>query len=298
MTGANSETHDAIRDAVRRRYGLRAAAQYSQAVDTASCCGTDSSCCGERPTAGVNNFSADLYALDEMEEVPLRAALARLGCANPTAVAALRQGETVLDLGSGGGLDALLAARRVGPRGHVYGIDMTDEMVTLAWQNAMDAGVGNVSFLKGDIADIPMPDACVDVVISNCVINLAADKRRVIAETWRVLKPGGRLAVADVIIRGGLPDGSPFADALRKDLYAWGSCISGALSDADYLDLLDERGFTDRRIDVIREHHADDLFPQGLPEYAQLEPPETVDALLRRFASAVVHADKPRAAAI
>ena len=139
-----------------------------------------------------------------------------------------------MDLGSGGGLDALLAARRVGPAGHVYGIDMTDEMLTLAWQNAADASVGNVSFLKGDIENLPMPDRCADVVASNCVINLAADKRKVVAEVWRVLQPGGRLAIADVVVRGGLPAASSFTDALRQDLYAWGSCVAGALSDTEY----------------------------------------------------------------
>ncbi|MEU7751360.1 arsenite methyltransferase [Micromonospora sp. NPDC049101] len=293
MINTTPDAADTIRETIKLRYGSRAAAQASQATSAGSCCSTDSSCCGERPTTGVNDFSADIYELNDMEEVPLRAALARLGCANPTAVAALRPGDVVLDLGSGGGLDALLAARRVGPAGHVYGIDMTDEMLGLAWQNAAEAGVGNVSFLKGDIEQIPMPDACVDVVISNCVINLAVDKRQVVAETWRVLRPGGRLAVADVVIRGGLPAGSAFADALRTDLYAWGSCVAGALSDIDYLRLLSEQGFADPRMDILREHDATDLFPAGLPDYAQLEPVDVVEAILARFASAVVRAERP-----
>ncbi len=293
MTAITPDTPDAIKDAIRSRYGTRAAVQAGQPVTGASCCGTDSSCCGARPADGVNGFSADLYELENMAELPLRAALARLGCANPTAVAALHPGEVVVDLGSGGGLDALLAARRVGPAGHVYGIDMTDEMLSLAWQNAADAGLGNVSFLKGDIENLPMPDGCADVVISNCVVNLAADKRKVIAEMWRVLRPGGRLAVADVVIRGGLPAGSAFAEALRRDLYAWGSCVAGALSDAEYLELLGAQGFTGSRLDVLREHSAADLFPDGLPDYAGLEDEASVQAILRRFASAVVHAGRP-----
>lgn len=293
MTAITPDTPDAIKDAVRSRYGTRAAVQAARLADAASCCGTDSSCCGARPADGVNGFSADLYELENMDGLPLRAALARLGCANPTAVAALHPGEVIVDLGSGGGLDALLAARRVGPAGHVYGVDMTDEMLSLAWQNAADAGLGNVSFLKGDIEKLPLPDGCADVVISNCVINLAADKRQVIAEMWRVLRPGGRLAVADVVVRGGLPGGSAFAEALHRDLYAWGSCVAGALSDADYLDLLDKQGFTGTRLDVIREHSATDLFPAGLPDYAGLEDEATVQAILRRFASAVVHASRP-----
>ncbi len=282
-----------LRTAIQLRYGGRAAAQVAlEAPAAAACCGTDNSCCGPQPT-GVNAFSEDLYDLDTLDGVPLTAALARLGCANPTAVAQLQPGQTVLDLGSGGGLDALLAARRVGPSGQVYGVDMTDEMLALAWRNAAEAGVGNVSFLKGDIENVPMPDATVDVVISNCVINLAADKRNVIAEAWRVLKPGGKFAVADVVIRGGLPEDSPFAEALRQDMEAWGSCVAGALSDVEYMALLTQQGFTGARIDVLRGHNARDLFPGGLPEYAALEPAHTVDAILQRFSSAVVHADKP-----
>jgi arsenite methyltransferase len=293
MTTGTPDLPDVIKDNIRLRYGTRAAAQAGQPAEAASCCGPDASCCSAEPAEGVDAFSADLYDLGQMDELPLRAALASLGCANPLAVAALVPGDVVLDLGSGGGLDALLAARRVGPAGHVYGIDMTDQMLSLAWQNAADAGVGNVTFLKGDIENLPMPDACADVVISNCVINLAADKRNVITEIWRVLRCGGRLAVADVVVRGGLPDDSPFAAALRKDLYAWGSCVAGALSDGDYLDLLTSQGFTDAHLDILREHDAADLFPGGLPEYARLDAAETVDAVLRRFASAVVRARKP-----
>jgi SAM-dependent methyltransferase len=288
-----ANTPDAIKDAIRLRYGARAAAQAAQGATTASCCATDSSCCSQQPADGVNSFSADPYRLEQMEEQPLLAVLGRLGCANPTAVAALRPGEVVLDLGSGSGLDALLAARRVGPAGQVYGIDMTDEMLTLAWRNAAEAGVGNVSFLRGDIENLPIPDNGADVIISNCVINLAADKRKVMAEMWRVLRPGGRLAIADVVVRGGLPTTSAFSDALRQDLYAWGSCIAGALSDTEYLDLLHNQGFISARVDILREHSAADLFPNGLPDYAQLEGPATVEAILRRFASGVVHARKP-----
>jgi arsenite methyltransferase len=291
MTSPSTTSSDAVLAAVRARYGARAATQAELPL-AESCCGADSGCCSPQAT-GVNSFSADLYDLDQMDELPLKAALARLGCANPTAVATLNPGDVVLDLGSGGGIDALLAARRVGPTGHVYGIDVTDEMLALAWQNAAEAGLGNVSFLKGDIESLPVPDTSVDVIISNCVINLAADKRRVLAEAHRVLVPSGRLAVADVVIRGGLPEGSPFADALRQDLTAWSSCVAGALGDGEYTRLLHEAGFADVAVEVVRDHTAADLFPQGLPAYAGLEPPDVVDAILARFASAVIRARKP-----
>jgi ubiquinone/menaquinone biosynthesis C-methylase UbiE len=279
-----------LKDSIKERYGARGEALAS--APTSSCCESDSSCCGEKVT-GVNAFSEALYLLDELEDVPLRAALARLGCGNPTALVDLRAGETVLDLGSGGGIDVLLSAKRVGPRGHVYGVDMTDEMLALAWKNALEAGVTNVTFLKGDIEDLPLPDDSVDTIISNCVVNLAADKDRVVAEMYRVVRPGGRIAVSDVVIDGGIPEGDQFYDELRADLEAWGSCIGGAMSDAEYRVRLERAGFGDVEIRVTRHHTTDELFPSGLPEWANAYPRNVVDDVMGRFTSAFVSATRP-----
>lgn len=276
-----------VKTQIQQRYGARATAVRTGKAS--NCC--DTGCCGDIPD-GVNSFSDGIYAIDELDGVPLTAALATLGCGNPTALTQLQPGEIVLDLGSGGGLDVILSARRVGPTGHAYGLDSTDEMLTLAWQNAMEAGVGNVTFIKGDIEDTPVPDASIDVVISNCVINLALDKDRVISEAFRVLKPGGRLAVTDVVVAGGLPS-TPLADTLRHDLAAWGSCIAGALSDADYYDKLHGAGFEDIDLNMIKLYETDDLFPGGLPEWAASASRAELDNLMRRFTSSFVRARKP-----
>src|SRR6185295_2708814 len=220
---------ETIRDRVKEKYGQ--AALRVTASESASCCGTASS------RGSCDPVTSNLYAAGETAELPEAAVAASLGCGNPTALAELRPGETVLDLGSGGGIDVLLSARRVSPGGKAYGLDMTDEMLALARENQRKAGVSNVEFLKGEIEAIPLPDASVDVIISNCVINLSADKDRVLAEAFRVLKPGGRFAVSDVVVRGAVPE------EIRRDAEAWIGCIAGALDEEDYRSKLKRAGF-------------------------------------------------------
>jgi SAM-dependent methyltransferase len=237
---------EVLRETVRAKY----AAQARRVTETSgSCC--EPSCCGG--TATVDPITGDLYATDEVAGVPEDALKASLGCGNPTALAELKPGETVLDLGSGGGIDVLLSARRVGPTGFAYGLDMTDEMLALAEQNRAAAGAENVQFLKGHIEAIPLPDASVDVVISNCVINLAADKSQVLREAYRVLKPGGRFAVSDVVAQGEVP-----AD-LRADMEAWVGCVAGALEEGEYRQLLAAAGFGDVTLEVTRVYDPKEL---------------------------------------
>lgn len=276
-----------LKASIQSRYGGRARLISGETPST-GCCSSDTSCCGDT-AGGVNAFSQGIYGVEDMHGVELQAELVSLGCGNPLALCELREGETVLDLGSGGGLDVLVSARRVGPTGWAYGVDMTDEMLTLAWKNAVDADIGNVTFLKGDIEHIPAPDASVDVVISNCVINLALDKAAVLAEIGRVLRPGGRLAIADVVIEGGIDD-LPFADDLRRDQHAWGSCVAGALSDREFRDVLRDVGFTDVDIQVTRRHTAEELFARGVPDWAQTVPRAQFDAGMARFTSSFVRA--------
>jgi arsenite methyltransferase len=232
-----------IQELVRERY----AAAAINVVGTGGC---GPGCCG---SSSFDPVTSDLYDSAEAAEVPGTAIQASLGCGNPTALAKLSPGEVVLDLGSGGGIDVLLSARRVGPTGFAYGLDMTDEMLTLAEQNKAAAGATNVEFLKGNIEDIPLPDNTVDVVISNCVINLASDKGQVLREAHRVLKPGGRFAVSDVVSQGELP-----AD-LRQDMEAWVGCIAGALEEQEYRRLLADAGFTDIEIQVTRVYDPREL---------------------------------------
>src|SRR5579885_3154081 len=223
-----------IKDQVREKYGQAALRAKSGG----------SSCCGSAPASarGADPVTSNLYDPAETSAVPEEAVLASLGCGNPTALARLNPGETVLDLGSGGGIDVLLSARRVGPSGKAYGLDMTDEMLALARENQRKAGVENVKFLKGEIENIPLPDNSVDVVISNCVINLSADKDRVLREAFRVLKPGGRFAVSDVITRGNiLPE-------IRKSVLLWVGCVAGALEESAYRIKLAAAGFEDIEI--------------------------------------------------
>src|SRR5438445_3962286 len=209
---------DTIRDAVRTRYAAAATA-VARATTSSDCCSAGAACCGSAPDA--SQISTALYSIDEVGELPTAAVLASLGCGNPTALAELKPGEIVLDLGSGGGIDVLLSARRVGPTGFAYGLDMTDEMLALARRNAAEHGARNVEFLKGEIEVIPLPDSSVDVVISNCVINLSANKGQVLREAFRVLRPGGRFAVSDVVVQGELP-----AD-VRDNMELWAGCIAG-----------------------------------------------------------------------
>ncbi len=249
-------------------------------------------CCGDEPVGVGSKVSENLYSVDELDGLPLKAALASLGCGNPTALVALQPGETVLDLGSGGGIDVLLAARRVGEHGLAYGLDMTDEMLELAQRNAAEAGVTNARWLKGDIASIPLPEATVDTIISNCVINLAADKQPVFAETFRVLKPGGRFAVSDIVIHGGLPPQVADSAAFRRDLSSWSGCIAGALTDEEYRTGLAAAGFVDIELEITRRYTMEDAGHQ-LPAWTQQLPPAEVAAIISRFASTFVRARKP-----
>jgi SAM-dependent methyltransferase len=252
----------ALRDTIQEKYGRAANAARTGA---ASCCGP--ACCGDPITS-------DLYSGAETAALPAEAVNASLGCGNPTALIDLHPGDTVLDLGSGGGIDVLLSARRVGPQGTVYGLDMTDAMLALAREN-QKAGATNVEFLKGEIEAIPLPDASVDVVISNCVINLSADKDRVLREAFRVLKPGGRFAVSDVVVRSAVPD------AVRRNVELWIGCVAGALQEAEYREKLAAAGFEDIAIEPWRIYNTADI---GVDENAVAK-----DA----FASAFIRAHKP-----
>ena len=248
--------------------------------------GAGNSCCGAQVCGpDIDPITRDLYADSQTSIVPEQAVKASLGCGNPTALAQLNPGETVLDLGSGGGIDVLLSARRVGPTGKAYGLDMTDEMLALARENQRKAGIENVEFLKGEIESIPLPDHSVDVIISNCVINLSADKDRVLQEAFRVLKPGGRFAVSDVVVRGEVPD------EIRKSMLLWVGCIAGALSDSDYVAKLAQAGFEQIEVEPTRVYSLGDaravLSSQGID----------VDSIASqvegKFMSAFVRATKP-----
>jgi ubiquinone/menaquinone biosynthesis C-methylase UbiE len=267
----------AIKDIVKEKYSELA--RHAASGTTTSCCGP--SACGVE----VDPITRDLYAASETSGLPEEAVRASLGCGNPTALAELKRGETVLDLGSGGGIDVLLSARRVGPTGKAYGLDMTDEMLALARENQKKAGIANAEFLKGEIEKIPLPDNSVDVVISNCVINLSADKDRVLREAFRVLKPGGRFAVSDVVVRGEVPQ------AIRKSLLLWVGCVAGALQDEDYRSKLARAGFEAIEIEPTRVYNLEDarsfLRAEGID----------VDAIAPhiegKFISAFVRATKP-----
>jgi len=242
---------DEIREVVKQKYGEAARAVLDGGQG--SCCGgggSSTSCCG---SGDKDVITSNLYDQVEASQIPETALLASLGCGNPTALAELKPGETVLDLGSGGGIDVLLSAKRVGPSGFAYGLDMTDEMLELAERNRQEAGAPNVKFLKGHIEEIPLPDHSVDVIISNCVINLSADKGRVLREAFRVLKPGGRIAVSDVVVEGELPDG------VRKDMEAYVGCVAGALEVGAYTETLRAAGFVDVSIVPTRRYGFDDL---------------------------------------
>ncbi|MBK6981878.1 MAG: arsenite methyltransferase [Betaproteobacteria bacterium] len=276
-----------IKEIVREKYG-QAALRAKEGAS--SCCGTKaspSSCCGAAVAApgATDPITSNLYDTTQVGDVPEAALLASLGCGNPTALAELKPGETVLDLGSGGGIDVLLSARRVGPTGKAYGLDMTDEMLALAEENKRKSGLANVEFLKGEIEAIPLPDDTVDVIISNCVINLSGDKDRVLREAFRVLKPGGRFAVSDVVVRGEMPS------AIRRNLELWAGCIAGALSESDYASKLAAAGFTDIGLEITRVYGGEDarafLAGEGFDAGALAR---EVDG---KFVSAFVRARKP-----
>ena len=269
---------NAIKEAVQEKYSQ--AALQARSGAPASCgCGT-SGCCGTDP------ITSNLYDESQAAAIPAEAMLASLGCGNPTALAELRAGEVVLDLGSGGGIDVLLSAKRVGPTGKAYGVDMTDEMLALARENQVRSGLTNVEFLRGEIEHIPLPDNSVDVIISNCVINLSADKDRAIAEAFRVLKPGGRFAVSDVVVKD---DDVP--DEVRRSMELWVGCVAGALSHDSYRDKLQRAGFERIDIEPTRIYRAEDA-RQFLDE-ARLADDEMLAQIDGRFMSAFIRAEKP-----
>lgn len=270
-----------VREIVKEKYG--AAALRVQAGGGNSCCG------GAAFQGSCDPITSNLYDAMQEGELPETAMLASLGCGNPTALAELKAGETVLDLGSGGGIDVLLSARRVGPTGKAYGLDMTDEMLALAEKNKQESGLTNVEFLRGEIENIPLPDNSVDVIISNCVINLSGDKDRVLREAFRVLKPGGRFAVSDVVVRGEVPA------EIRKSMELWVGCVAGALGDYEYVAKLAKAGFEGIGIEATRVYGVDDartfLTGQGLDAEALSK---EIDG---KFISGFVRATKPAVAA-
>src|SRR5437899_5474825 len=267
---------ETIKDLVKQKYGQ--AALRVTAIGSTSCCGASSS-------SSCDPVTSNLYAQEQTAELPEKAVAASLGCGNPTALAELTAGETVLDLGSGGGIDVLLSAKRVGPSGKAYGLDMTDEMLALARENPRKAGVTNVEFLKGEIEAIPLPDNSVNVIISNCVINLTADKDRVFAEAFRVLKPGGRFAVSDVVVRGQLPS------EVRRSIEAWVGCVAGAMEEEEFKTLLAQQGFEEIGIEPTRIYRFDDAkaFLQGAGLDAELLAREVDGCVMGAF----VRARKP-----
>jgi arsenite methyltransferase len=271
---------ETIIDAVKSRYG--AAARRVRTGGGTAWCGN-----GAAVDAGCDPITADLYTPEDVASLPEDALRASLGCGNPTALIDLHPGETVLDLGSGGGLDVLLSARRVGPTGKAYGLDMTDEMHALAEENRRRSGLTNVEFLQGEIERIPLPDAAVDVVISNCVINLSTDKDQVLREAFRVLRPGGRLAVSDIVIRGTLPD------PIRRHLELWAGCVAGALEDHEYVAKLARAGFEEIEIETTREYDGADA--RAVLAAEGIDAGDWVEALAGRFVSAFVRAVKPAA---
>lgn len=266
-----------IKEVVKEKYGQAALRVTSGG----------SSCCGATPGSGCSDpITSNLYDPSQAQQIPEEALLASLGCGNPTALANLNPGEVVLDLGSGGGIDVLLSAKRVAPAGKAYGLDMTDEMLALANQNKRRAGVQNVEFLKGEIENIPLPDESVDVIISNCVINLSADKDRVLREAFRVLKPGGRFAVSDVVTRGEMPA------EIRKSVLLWVGCVAGALEENEYRSKLASAGFENIEIEPTRVYRVEDAreFLSGQNIDVDAIAPQ-VDG---KFMSAFVRAVKPR----
>ena len=274
-------SEQSLKEVIQQKYG-EAATRAAEGKEKGGCCGTSCGC--------GDPITSDLYGEAETGSLPAEAVAASLGCGNPTALIELHEGETVLDLGSGGGIDVLLSAKRVGPTGKVYGLDMTDEMLALARENQRRAGATNVEFLKGEIEQIPLPDASVDVIISNCVINLSADKGRVLREAFRVLKPGGRFAVSDVVVRGDVPE------VVRKSMELWVGCVAGALHEDEYRTLLGEAGFGEVDVEPWRVYKADDA-KQFLSE-AGLDAAALAREVDGTIASAFIRATRPVEAAV
>jgi len=266
-----TDASEAIKATVKEKYGKRALTVFE-----------GSSCCGG---GDCDSITQDLYAPVELGGIPEAAIRASLGCGNPTALAELKPGEVVLDLGSGGGIDVLLSASRVGATGKAYGLDMTDEMLALARENQRRAGVTNVEFLKGEIESIPLPDASVDVIISNCVINLAADKDQVLREALRVLRPGGRLAISDIVVRGDVPV------EVRRSMELWAGCIAGALEEGEYASKLSAAGFTDVSLEPTRVYRVEDA--REFLAAAGLDADAMAPRVDGRFFSAFIRATKP-----
>jgi SAM-dependent methyltransferase len=265
-----------IQEAVKQKYGEAA---RRAASGGSSCCG------GGAELSGCDPITKDLYSDAEKGALPEEAVAASLGCGNPTALAKLQPGEVVLDLGSGGGIDVILSAKRVGPTGKAYGLDMTDEMLALAHENQKKSGVENVEFLKGAIESVPLPDNTVDVIISNCVINLSGDKDRVLAEAFRVLKPGGRLAVSDVVVRGEVPAN------IRKSIELWVGCIAGALEENEYREKLARAGFESIEVEATRVYRVEEA--RDFLAAAGLDPETVGPQIDGKFVSAFIRAVKP-----
>jgi SAM-dependent methyltransferase len=269
-------SNNQVQDAVREKYG-----EIARSVATSGCCGPTACGCGDP-------ISSNLYSTSETADLPADAVAVSLGCGNPTALIDLQPGQTVLDLGSGGGIDVLLSAKRVGPTGKAYGLDMTDEMLALARENQRQAGATNVEFLKGTIEAIPLPDASVDVIISNCVINLSVDKDAVLREAFRVLKPGGRFAVSDVVIRGDLPA------EVQRSMELWVGCVAGALRDDDYVAKLQAAGFAEIGVEPWRIYQVDDA--RAFLAESGIDVDRIAPEVEGKVASAFIRAQKPEPA--
>jgi len=284
MPSLPTQTNHELTAAVREKYGAAARRVRTGEGLPAECCAS-SGCCGGAATASCDPITSNLYMTGETNELPEAAVLASLGCGNPTALAELREGEVVLDLGSGGGIDVLLSARRVGPTGKAYGLDMTDDMLALARRNAEEANVGNVEFLRGRIEEIPLPSNSVDVIISNCVVNLSGDKRRVLQEAFRVLKPGGRFAVSDVVVQGELPPD------VKRSMELWVGCVAGALSDEEFVTLLGDAGFEDASVEFTRTYEIEDA--KAFLVNTGLDADRIAGEVAGRVGAAFVRATKP-----
>ncbi len=270
------ESTTSVQEQVKEKYGSATRA-VAESGSVQACCDPGLRCC--------DPITTNLYSANQTGLIPEKAVLAALGCGNPTALIDLQPGESVLDLGSGGGIDVLLSAKRVGPTGKAYGLDMTDDMLALARENQKQAGVSNVEFLKGEIENIPLPDDSVDVIISNCVINLSADKDRVLREAFRVLRPGGRFAVSDVVVRGSVPE------AVRKSMLLWVGCIAGALEEGEYISKLTGAGFEDATVEPTRVYSVEDA-RQFLTE-AGVDVDAIAPQVNHKFFGAFIRANKP-----